>query len=219
MAGKTAKGQAAGRSLIEAAIDGMRLSGLAGAGINEIARTSGAPKGSIYHLFPGGKTQIACEALQLYSEAVLAFLDEALPARGSPKARLVALFEAYANRLEHGECRRSCAAGAVCTDLDDELEPIRAKVAGVFARWIDHLAGRFDFIDDRRRARSFARFVLSSIEGAYLLGRAERSGAPFREAGRWLGDLAAASFAPAPELAHRRPGAGGPRRRQPVRGA
>ena len=63
MASKTTKGQTAGRRLIEAAIDGMRVSGLSGAGINEIARASGAPKGSIYHLFPGGKTQIACEAL------------------------------------------------------------------------------------------------------------------------------------------------------------
>jgi len=123
------------------------------------------PKGSIYHLFPGGKTQIACEALQLYSEAVLGFMDEALPARGSPKARLLALFEAYAKRMEEGECRRSCAAGAVCTDLDDDLEPVRAQVEAVFGRWIKHLAGRFDFIADRRRAHSFARFVLSSIEG------------------------------------------------------
>ena len=202
MAGKTAKGQIAGRRLIEAAIDGMRLSGLSGAGINEIARASGAPKGSIYHLFPGGKTQIACEALQLYSEAVLAFLDEALPARGSPKARLLALFEAYAKRVEDGECRRSCAAGAVCTDLDDELEPVRAQVEAVFRRWTKYLATRFDFIADRRRAHSFAGFVLSSIEGAYLLARAERSGAPFREAGRWLGELAS-GLAPAPAPAGR----------------
>jgi hypothetical protein len=33
--------------------------------------------------------------------------------------------------------------------------------------------------------------VLSCIEGAYLRGRAEGSGAAFREAGRWLGELAA----------------------------
>ena len=110
-----------------------------------------------------------------------------------------ALFEAYAKRIEDGECRRSCAAGAVCTDLDDELEPVRAQVEAVFRRWIKHLAGRFDFIADRRRAHSFAGFVLSSIKGAYLLGRAERSGAPFREAGRWLGELASSlAVAPAP---------------------
>ena len=197
MAGKTTKGQTAGRKLLEAAISGMRISGLSGAGINEIARVSGAPKGSIYHLFPGGKTQIACEALQLYSEDVLEFFDNALPARGSPKSRLLALFEAFARRMEEGECRKSCAAGAVCTDLDNELEPVRALVEAVFASWSEHLASRIDFIADRRQANSFARFVLSSIEGAYLLGRAERSGAPFREAGRWIGELAG-SFARTP---------------------
>jgi len=124
--------------------------------------------------------------------------------RRAARARLTeiaaaALFEAYAKRIEDGECRRSCAAGAVCTDLDDELEPVRAQVEAVFRRWIKHLAGRFDFIADRRRAHSFAGFVLSSIKGAYLLGRAERSGAPFREAGRWLGELASSlAVAPAP---------------------
>ena len=108
---------------------------------------------------------------------------------------MLALFEAYAVRMESAGCCRSCAAGAVCTDLDDSLEPVREQVDAVFERWIEHLAARFDFIADRRRARSFAGFVLSAIEGAYLLSRAARSAAPFREAGRWVGELAA-GFAP-----------------------
>ena len=204
MTGRTAKGQASRQKLIDAAIAGMRASGLSGAGINEIARAGGAPKGSIYHLFPGGKAQIACEALESYSESVLAVLDGAVPRRGSPKARLVALFEAYAGRMESGDCRRSCAAGAVCTDIDDEMEPVREQVEAVFDRWIELLALRFDFIADRRRARSFAEFVLATIEGAYLLARAQRSATPFREAGRWLGELAAGFAAPAAPAAPRR---------------
>ena len=199
MAGRTAKGELSRQRLIDAAIDGMRGSGLSGAGINEIARSGGAPKGSIYHLFPGGKTQIACEALQDYSEAVLAFVDASLPARQGPRARIEGLFEAFARRLEESGCRRSCAVGAVATDLaDDDREPVRLQAQAAFARWIEHLAGRFDFIADRRRARSFAGLVLSCIEGAYLRGRAEGSGAAFREAGRWLGELAAQAAAPAP---------------------
>ena len=53
MASKTTKGQTAGRRLIEAAIDGMRVSGLSGAGINEIARASGAPQGFDLSPLPG----------------------------------------------------------------------------------------------------------------------------------------------------------------------
>ena len=199
MTGRTAKGDLSRQRLIDAAIDGMRGSGLAGAGINEIARAGGAPKGSIYHLFPGGKTQIACEALQDYAETVLAFIDASLSRRKAPRARVEGLFEAFAQRLEASGCRRSCAVGAVSADLADDSEPVRAEAEAAFERWIDGLAGGFDFIADPNRARSFAGLVLSCIEGAYLRGRAEGSGAAFREAGRWLGELAAqAAVTPAP---------------------
>jgi TetR/AcrR family transcriptional repressor of lmrAB and yxaGH operons len=40
--------------LIESAITLLRRTGLSGAGINEIVRISGAPKGSVYHYFPAG---------------------------------------------------------------------------------------------------------------------------------------------------------------------
>ena len=65
--------------MVEATITLMRHSGLSGAGINEIIRESGAPKGSIYHYFPGGKQQIAQEALDSYSQRVLAFIDASKP--------------------------------------------------------------------------------------------------------------------------------------------
>jgi TetR/AcrR family transcriptional repressor of lmrAB and yxaGH operons len=197
MTGRTAKGELSRQRLIEAAIDGMRSSGLTGAGINEIARAGGAPKGSIYHLFPGGKTQIACEALRSYCGTVVDFIDAAIPPRRGPRGQVEALFEAFARRLEASGCSRSCAVGAVSTDLVEEGEPVRGEAQAAFERWIDHLAGRFDFIADRARARSFAGLVLSCIEGAYLRGRAEGSGAAFREAGRWLGELAAQAAAPA----------------------
>ena len=191
MTGRTAKGELSRQRLLDAAIDGMRASGLSGAGINEIARAGGAPKGSIYHLFPGGKTQIASEALQAYATTVAAFIDASIPARKSPRGRVEALFEAFAQRLEATGCTRSCAVGAVSTDLAGDTEPVRVEAQAAFERWMDDLAARFDFIADPARARSFAGLVLSCIEGAYLRGRTEGSGAAFREAGRWLGELAA----------------------------
>jgi len=212
MTGRTAKGELSRQRLLDAAIDGMRGSGLTGAGINEIARLGGAPKGSIYHLFPEGKTQIACEALQAYAETVVAFIDASIPARKSPRGQVEALFEAFARRLEASGCRRSCAVGAVSTDLGDDAGPVRAGAGAAFGRWIDHLAGRFDFIADPARARSFAGLVLSCIEGAYLRGRAESSGAAFREAGRWLGELAEQAAAPSGSK-----GARAPRGRPPSR--
>jgi TetR/AcrR family transcriptional repressor of lmrAB and yxaGH operons len=167
----------------------MRRSGLSGAGINEIVRESGAPKGSVYHYFPGGKGQIVEEGLARYTEAVVAFIDSALSTRRRPGDKVKALFEAYARRIEQGGFRHSCPAGTVCLDLDPGQEPLRLAVAGAFERYMEAIAAHFPF-DARRRSRSFAGLVLTAIEGAYVRGRAERSGRPFREAGAWLARLA-----------------------------
>src|SRR6266511_3450960 len=170
--------------LLEAAVALLRRSGLSGAGINEIVRQSGAPKGSVYHFFPDGKQQIAEEALERYAQRVVAFIDAALSAE-----KVRALFEAFAQRLEQGEFRQSCAGGTVCLDLDAELESLRRVVATSFAQYTNAIGVHFPF-RSRKRAASFAGLLLSAIEGAYIRGRADRSSAPFREAGAWLAELA-----------------------------
>jgi TetR/AcrR family transcriptional repressor of lmrAB and yxaGH operons len=176
--------------MLEATITLMRRSGLSGAGINEIVRESSAPKGSIYHFFPQGKKQIVGEALAVYAGRVRAMIDAGLSSGRTPGGKVRALFRAFAQRIEQGDFRASCAAGAVSLDLDgDELEIVRQAIASAFDEWTALIATRLGFAD-ARRARSFAGLVLTAIEGAYVRGRAERSSRPFIEAGQWLAELA-----------------------------
>lgn len=174
--------------MIDAAIALMRGSGLSGAGINEIVRTSGAPKGSVYHFFPSGKQQIAAEALTAYTQQVGDFIDAALAGKRSPRQKVKALFAAFAGRVEEGGFRRSCAVGAVCLDLDDDWEGLRDVLAAALAEWRARIARHFDFAD-QRRVDSFASLLLTAIEGAHIRARAERSARAFTEAGAWLAEL------------------------------
>src|ERR1700757_294097 len=107
--------------IIEAAILLMRRSGLSGAGINEIVAESRAPKGSIYYFFPQGKRQIVSEALAVYAKRGLAAWGQALSTAEEPGRKIHALFDAIAARIELGQYRASCAAGAVTLDLDNDL--------------------------------------------------------------------------------------------------
>lgn len=175
--------------MLEATIDLMRGSGLSGAGINEIVRASGAPKGSVYHFFPAGKAQIVGEALTVYSGRVEEFIGSALASKAGPGAKVKALFATFARRVEAGEFRRSCAAGTVCLDLDTELDELRVVVAQAFADWAALIAQHFPMLPAARR-KSFASLLLTAIEGAYIRCRAERSSRPFTEAGTWLAELA-----------------------------
>ena len=174
--------------LLDAATALLRRSGLSGAGINEIVRASGAPKGSVYHHFPGGKAQIATEALARHAGAVAAFVDRAVAGRRSPPQKLTALFEAFAGRVEQGGFVLSCPAGTVCLDLEPGMDDLRRAVADSFDAYALAIERHFP-LSTPRRTRSFAGLVVTAIEGAYLRCRADRSGEPFREAGRWLAML------------------------------
>lgn len=175
--------------MLEATIALMRGSGLSGAGINEIVRESGAPKGSVYHFFPNGKLQIATEALAIYSVRIMGLIDGALASRRRPADKVKALFDMFARRVEEADFRKSCAVGAVSLDLDDDLEELRRVLAATLDEWAALIARHFD-LGDARRTRSFAGLILTAVEGAHIRCRAERSSRPFREAGAWLAGLA-----------------------------
>jgi len=188
--GSPARATATRERMIDATITLLRRSGLSGAGINEIVRESGAPKGSVYHFFPDGKQQIVTEALNVYSQRVVAFIDAAMSGARTPEAKVEALFKAFAKRVEQGDFLHSCPAATVCLDLDAGLEPLRVVVADALDDYLNVIEKHFP-MPDRRRGRSFAGLLLTAIEGGYIRSRAERSGKPFREAGAWLAELAA----------------------------
>jgi TetR/AcrR family transcriptional repressor of lmrAB and yxaGH operons len=185
----TPKGAAAKARLLDATIDLMRRGGLSGTGVNEIVAASGAPKGSVYHFFPDGKRQIAAEALARYAERVHAAMDDALARARGPRAKVHALFALLERRLVDAEYGASCAVGAVTLDLDESLARVRPAAAEAFADWRALFAAHFP-IRDRRRREAFAGLLLTAIQGGYVRGRAERSAEAFREAARWLGELA-----------------------------
>jgi TetR/AcrR family transcriptional repressor of lmrAB and yxaGH operons len=175
--------------ILEAAIFLMKQSGLTGAGINQLLARSGAPKGSVYYYFPEGKKQITGEALTLYAQRVAVAFERALSSKRKADDKVRALFRFVADRFEEGAFEQSCAAGAVTLDLDAEVVAIRPIIAAAFASWQTVIANHLP-IRSRARRESLAGLVLSTIEGAYIRGRAERSKNAFLEAGEWLAQLA-----------------------------
>lgn len=167
----------------------MRRSGYAGFGINEILAEGGAPKGSLYHFFPDGKRQIISEALDAYAVQILALYERELAKPGTPGQKVQRLLRLPARRLQESGYQLSCPGGTVSLDLNDELEAVRAAVERYFQGMVDLFARQLGFAD-RRRAESFADLLLTTIEGAYIRGRAEHSTRAFEQAAHWLAELA-----------------------------
>jgi hypothetical protein len=122
-------------------------------------------------------------------ERVAQAFERALSSKRKAGDKIRALLRFIADRFEEGEFEKSCAAGAVTLDLDAEVVAIRPVIAAAFTLWQSVIASHLP-IRRRMRRESLAGLVLSTIEGAYIRGRAERSNKAFLEAGEWLAQLA-----------------------------
>ncbi len=158
---------------------------MAGAGIKEIVARSEAPIGSLYHYFPGGKTQLVTESLRIHAAKLPRLMEHFFDGKKTAAAALRALFDTAADGFERGGANKGCALGAVTLDLTVSDKAIRVVCRQAFDDWVATIAAHLPLLDDRSR-HSFAVLVVAALEGAFILARAARSGQPFRDAGEWL---------------------------------
>src|ERR1700691_6023905 len=142
-------------SMISSAAALIGARGLSGTSFSDVLADSGAPRGSIYFHFPGGKKELARDALQWTSEQVMAHM-RASSARTAPQvvAHFVALFQHVA---EASDGAAGCAVAGVTVDVclgDDEL---LHDAREAFHAWVDLLAQQLrDVGIVRKRAREVA---------------------------------------------------------------
>jgi AcrR family transcriptional regulator len=156
----------------------MRERGARATSIDEVLRHSGAPRGSVYHHFPGGREQLLAEAVDYAGDVVA----EAI-ARWAPE-ELLAGFDrfvaAYRKTLLATDFRAGCPVVAVAVEAredEDAAAPVRAAAA--FARWDAALVDRFAAAGIAPgRACELATLVLAAVEGALVLARSRRSTEP-----------------------------------------
>lgn len=163
--------------------------------ISDVLEHSGAPRGSAYHYFPGGRTQLLCEAGDFAGEYVAAVI-----AGAESGARLLdTLIDTYREQLRDSDFRAGCPVVAVAVEAGEQSDaerPVIERAAAAFDRWTDLIAQRF--IADgirRRRAAELAVLATSALEGAIVLARARRDPAPLDVVHRQLRDLLAAELA------------------------
>jgi AcrR family transcriptional regulator len=164
----------------------IRRRGLTGTGFAEVIAHSGAPRGSIYHHFPGGKKQLAQAAVERTAEQVDQVL-RTLPATSAPE--LIDGFIGIWQQVLSDDPGVGCPVAGTVLDTDDSMLLDTAREA--FARWRGTLTdrlGEVGVLPDR--APALATMVVAAMEGALVLCRAERSTAPLRVVAEQLKRLA-----------------------------
>ena len=166
--------------MVVAALDLLRESGLSGAGINSVIAASGAPKGSLYHYFPRGKTELVTTALRHAEKELVAGLRTAFEGDATLGAKIRAFFWAKAAGMEAKGFAQGCPVAAVSVDLGPGASEIAEVCAGIFDACRDAVAEGLHEVPVRER-RDVADLILATLEGAMILVRARASPRPLRD--------------------------------------
>jgi AcrR family transcriptional regulator len=179
--------------MIESAAVLIRERGVQATSFSDVLAHSGAPRGSIYHHFPGGKSQLVEEATRYAGEFTAAGLAAAL-AEHDPVEAIRRFTDLWQRILTRSDFAAGCPVVAVALEADATASA-RDAAASAFHDWEQLIA---DALIPHgltpERASSIASLVIAGIEGAVVLARAQRSTAPLQRVGAELGRVLVAAL-------------------------
>ena len=187
-----AKVSSARDDLIKTAAELFRARGYEGVGVAELLEASGAPRGSLYFHFPGGKEQIGVEVVERVGAAVTAQFS-GLAERDITLDQFVDhVFRHTAKMVKERDFDASCPIAAIAAELGAQSPDLRASVTTQFEAWEREVAraARTRGLTERNAA-DFASALITSMEGAFLVSKAQRSVAAHQNAAKAMKALAA----------------------------
>ena len=180
----TEKGRRHREGLVDAAMRLFRRQGYAGTGLTEILELSGAPRGSLYHYFPGGKEAIGEAAVAHAGERVAQRLEELARAHPEPAAFVRAWFAQYAEWMEESEFSAGCPIASTLLETAPGSPDITRAGRAATGRWIALVAAVYERAGwSATDARACAELAVAALEGALILARVQESADPLQSVG------------------------------------
>ena len=176
--------------MIQSAALLFRRRGIEGTSFSDVLAHSRAPRGSIYHHFPGGKAELAEEATRYAGDFIAAGLVAAL-ADDDPVRAIQAFTASWLDVLRRADFAAGCPV--VAAALEGASTPGARDAAGAaFRHWEELIANT---VAQRGlspdRARSVAMLVIAATEGAIVIARAQRSTEPLERVAAEVEELVA----------------------------
>jgi AcrR family transcriptional regulator len=162
--------------MIEGATRLLAQKGLQETSFTSVLELTGAPRGSIYHYFPGGKDQLIGEAIDFAGARAIALLESRA---GASAVEITELFlSLWRQVLTRSQFTAGCSVTAVTVATDSPALLERTGI--VFRDWRAQLArllsqGGIPAADADR----FAVLLIAASEGAVILSRSMHNIEPF----------------------------------------
>jgi TetR/AcrR family transcriptional repressor of lmrAB and yxaGH operons len=180
----TSEGEAPGTRarLVAAMADALQRRGLHGIGLTELLAQAQAPKGVLYHHFPGGKTELAVAAINSTVAQLSAGLDRVIASRADPVAGLRAWLAGAQKQLARDGFERGCPLATVALESTAEDTALRQALAAGFATLRERLAAMLAVAGlPESRARGLATLIVAAYEGALMQARVAGSLRPMED--------------------------------------
>ncbi len=175
--------------------DGLRLvhqRGFGASSVRDIAKAAGVPLGSFTNHF-ASKEAFGLEILERYGEMTSAAVKATLRNdRLAPLRRLRAWIDGQLEYLRKEDMRRGCLYGNLSAEASEGSAAIRARVAAVFAENQASVAYCLEAAIDAGElapnadVEELAGFIVSSLQGAILVAKAQRDPIPIERFKRIL---------------------------------
>jgi len=182
--------------LVESTAELLRRQGYNATGVKQILAQAGAPFGSLYHFFPGGKAQLGAEAIRSSGRLYMSLVTDVAAAATDPVDAVRGIFAGAAQTLLETDFADACPIATVALEVASSDEVLRQATADAFEEWIDTATAYFVAGGaEPQAARRLALSVLSLLEGAFVFCRSMRTVEPLRAAGECAAAAAEAALA------------------------
>ncbi|WP_144140035.1 TetR/AcrR family transcriptional regulator [Paraburkholderia sp. BCC1884] len=166
--------------------EGMRVIhefGFNGSSVRDIVKAAGVPHGSFTNHF-ASKEAFGLEVIERYFERARDDLNDTLfNDELQPLLRLGQYIDLHIELIRQNESRNGCLLGNFAADSSDN-ETIRARINAIFGEIEQAVLYCLQAAVSERELRAdtncaeIASFIVSSMQGAFLLAKAQRNVAP-----------------------------------------
>jgi TetR/AcrR family transcriptional repressor of lmrAB and yxaGH operons len=159
--------------LLQAALLLFRQRGYHGVGVADVLALASAPKGCLYHHFPGGKEQMAVEVIGHVTDQIVEMLELSPQAETTVAIReLGRKLQKWMTRTAREQNASACALIASFAAEGDTAAAVAAAARAAYTRIAERIAARL--VRDGAAAQAAHRtalLVIATFEGAGLVSQ------------------------------------------------
>jgi TetR/AcrR family transcriptional regulator, lmrAB and yxaGH operons repressor len=165
--------------IIETTCELLEMQGYYATGLNQIIKESGSPKGSLYYYFPGGKEELAAEAVSQAGAVVLQRIRENLASVADPAEAIRTFIMRIAQHIELSGFQAGGPITTIAIETASKSVRLREQCHHIYSSWQHEFANKLtqSGIGEDRAIR-LAALIIAAIEGGIILCRTNRSRTP-----------------------------------------